>query len=302
MYSCELEPTLREYDIPHGHLGIEWTIDHMDTIAVAGARAPIVLEEAREIVGASTGAAAAEKIRAFIAGNVAFEFDPPGVELIRTPELLLTHIRCRGGAVGDCDDVAVLGAALGMAVGFTATYVLVGFHPTDPFEHVYTELATDTGPVELDTTRPAHLPPELEIRRVERREVIMYEGAGYSADPTGPGLAGFWGDLGGGLLDAAPGVIGGGSEPVSGPIPDDAPWWQGGLEAVTTAAGEWAAGEIGGVPQSTSPWGPGYTGQLPPLAPAPVIQASPAPAMSPLVNGLILGGLVLGGLKLAKVF
>lgn len=275
MYSCELEPIVRHYTIPPAHLGIEWTVHHMQEIATAAACSPIVEEAAADIVGASTGADAARRIRRFLEANVRFEFDPPGVELIRTPELLLTQIHCRGESAGDCDDVAVLGAALGLAAGLSATYVLIAFHDTDPFEHVFTELETDSGPVELDTTKPAHLPPELVIRRVERREVVMYGnpcgGGGYE------GLGGFWGDLWGGVKD------------VAGPV-------------ITETVSTWGNGG-----QSTDPYGPGtpeyqYEWELPTvtITTAPPVVAAGAP-MSPILNGLLIGGLALAGLRIARV-
>ena len=110
------------------------------------------------------------RIRAFLAAHVRFQLDPLGVELIRTPSYLLRQIEDTGRAEGDCDDVAVLGAALGMAAGIPARYVLVGLTPGDPFEHVYAELLTAWGPVDLDTTRPAQMPPGVEVVRTARRE------------------------------------------------------------------------------------------------------------------------------------
>jgi hypothetical protein len=81
--------------------------------------------------------------------------DPSGVELLHDPVLLLEDIRERGQARGDCDDVAVLGAALGGAMGLSARFVVVGFRgPNEPFEHVWTELYDGTTWRELDVTRP----------------------------------------------------------------------------------------------------------------------------------------------------
>ena len=276
MYSCELAPVVRSYWIPSAHLGTEWTVDHMREIATRAARAPEVADAAAEIVGPASGARAAGRIRDYLESNVRFEFDPPGVELIRTPELLLAQIRCHGEAFGDCDDVAVLGAALGLAVGLRPSYVLLAFHDTDPFEHVYTELATDSGPVELDTTRPAHLPPELEIRRAERREVVMY-------GPSG-GLSGFWSDVGSGLQTT--------EQPEEGPS-----WWEAVIESVGTAGGEWVVDQI----PSTDPYGPGYVGPTELEAEKVAAVKAGAPAMSPLLNTLVVGGLALAGLRVARI-
>lgn len=284
---------VRTFEIPSGHAGIERTIDHMRVVAKRSAGAPIVEETAERIVGAATGREAAERIRHYLAARMVFEFDPPGVELIQTPELLVSEIACRGYALGDCDDVAVLGASLGLAAGLRPEYVLIGFTDSGPFEHVYTQLATSSGWVELDTTRPAHLPPELEIRRVERREIVpMYS----------PGLSGFWDELGSGLIDAAPQIVPGASPGVGTQRgASDRRWWEEGLEAVSTAAGEWAAEEIRtGRGSSTDPWGPGIVAPTwaEPGIPAP---AQPAVDGSAMTNALLLGGLALVGLKLAGV-
>lgn len=158
--------------IPWGHAGIDVTVEHMRSLARAQALSSAVRRKADELVsGTRTSEELALRIRRWLERYVRFLHDPDGIELIRTPELMLATIDCYGLAEGDCDDVAVLGAALGMAQGLDATYVLLGFTDAEPFEHVYTELETDAGPVELDTTRPAQMPPGLEVKRSDRRAV-----------------------------------------------------------------------------------------------------------------------------------
>ena len=100
-----------------------------------------------------------------------FEPDPLGIELVRTPALMLGTIECQGYAVGDCDDIAVLGASLGLSVYIPARFVLLAFSDFGLYEHVYTDLLTSGGAVELDTTRPAQMPPGLTIARQGTRSV-----------------------------------------------------------------------------------------------------------------------------------
>lgn len=132
-----------------------------------------MVETAAEIT--SLGQDAAEKaqlIREFVDHAVTFTPDPLGLELVKSPEYLLREFFTRGEAFGDCDDVAVLAAALGMAVGIPARYTLLGFSLTDPFRHVLTELFTPCqGWVELDTTRPDQFPPGLKVVRWEHHGV-----------------------------------------------------------------------------------------------------------------------------------
>lgn len=158
------------YTIPHSHAGIEATVRHMRRLGREAAARPDVQAWAHAIVGDATGAQAAARIRSFLEDRVVFHFDPPGVELVRTPSYMLHAIEDDGHVEGDCDDVAVLGAALGMAAGLPARYVLLGLTPGEPFEHVYAELVTTTGPVELDTTRPAQMPPGVQVFRRGIRE------------------------------------------------------------------------------------------------------------------------------------
>ncbi len=107
-------------------------------------------------------------IRGFLATYFIFVPDPVGQELLRTPTYLLEQINGVGHASGDCDDVAILGASLGMAVGLPARFVVLGFDPHAPFSHVFTELYTSQGWQELDTTAPEQFPPDLQVWKSER--------------------------------------------------------------------------------------------------------------------------------------
>lgn len=108
-------------------------------------------------------------LRAWMDRNFRFIPDPVGVELVHRPERLLDELDVQGYIVGDCDDAAVLGAALGKAVGFPARFVVLGFFtPRAPFAHVYTELLGDTGWFELDVTKSENrpLPTRVKVVRV----------------------------------------------------------------------------------------------------------------------------------------
>lgn len=117
---------------------------------------PLIRETAAAIVrGTGTDAELqVERIRAWLARHVGFLRDPYEVEGLHTPEAMLTLLGARGFLEVDCDDVAILGAALGMAIGLPARFVLIG--AGGGYEHVWTELADpNTGEWrELDITRP----------------------------------------------------------------------------------------------------------------------------------------------------
>ena len=170
-----------ELRIPDGDLGILLTVWQMRHLVRIGAKDPLLVGTAASIVRSSDGSSlgAAEAIRDFLESRVRFEYDPPiehadgtveGTELLKSPRYMLREIEAHGVATGDCDDVAILGAALGRAAGLPARFALLAFTVGAPYEHVYTELLTAAGWVELDTTRPFQLPSGLRIVRETRKE------------------------------------------------------------------------------------------------------------------------------------
>lgn len=96
-------------------------------------------------------------IRGFLETAVAFTRDPDGTELLHSPARMAKLVRSGSLPLRvDCDDVAILAAALGKAVGLKARFVIVGFgSPRAPFRHVWTELRSPTGGewYEMDVTR-----------------------------------------------------------------------------------------------------------------------------------------------------
>lgn len=145
----------------------------MTKMARRALRVPLVVETAGRVAG--MGASPGERarlIREWVDNHVHFTPDPYLVELLKSPEYMLRFILAEGVATGDCDDVALLTAALGMAVGIPARFVLLSFASGQPFRHVYTELGTPCeGWVEMDTTRPDQFPPGLRVVDSEIHEV-----------------------------------------------------------------------------------------------------------------------------------
>lgn len=96
-------------------------------------------------------------LQSWVEQHFKFLRDPSGQELLRRPEYLLQRIQTQGFVQGDCDDVAQLVAALGIATGFPAEFCAVSFDPAGKsLSHVFTVLRLPTGqPVQFDVTRPA---------------------------------------------------------------------------------------------------------------------------------------------------
>lgn len=161
-------PSARYKLIPigEGFTGTAATIRQLVQRARAAAQTQTVQDAAHSIVGPHARAyASAKAVRRFLADKIMFQADPIGVELLRWPPTMLEEISTEGVAFGDCDDVATLGAALGIALGLAARFVVLAFTPTGPFEHVYSELFAGGDWVELDTTRPVQYPADYQAAR-----------------------------------------------------------------------------------------------------------------------------------------
>jgi transglutaminase-like putative cysteine protease len=156
-----------------GDAGTMQTLRKMRQIANAGLRTPIVIEQARRIVenAGVMGRNQAEKYRAirdWMLGSLQFMPDPVGMELLATPDYMVRMAQANGFVSGDCDDAAILGAALGKAVGLPAKFRALSFvNKRRPFQHVYTLLLVGRVWADLDTTRSQRFPPPQAARIIE---------------------------------------------------------------------------------------------------------------------------------------
>jgi transglutaminase-like putative cysteine protease len=83
--------------------------------------------------------------------------------LLHDPAAAIRQIQQTGFFAGDCDDIALVAAALGLAVGLEARYVLIALRPSDPWHHILTELRGGSREpwIAIDPSRPvggAYLP------------------------------------------------------------------------------------------------------------------------------------------------
>jgi transglutaminase-like putative cysteine protease len=150
--------TVRQYSLAGGDLGAWQTLRKMRALVNASLTDPVVVAAAKEAVAAC--AAGDYECNAFQVGywlGERFQFvrDPVDVELLHEPRYMLDAITSRGFFQGDCDDAAVLGAALGKAIGLRARLRAIGFDKVGPFSHVIADVRTPRGWVQLDVTRPA---------------------------------------------------------------------------------------------------------------------------------------------------
>lgn len=147
--------------LPGGDAGIFATLAAMRHQARQAAAHPLVQQVARDAVsGAADPVTAWRGIRRWVADRTRFQFDPP-IETLYTPLDQLGRIARTGRAAGDCDDVAMLAASLGIAAGLRARFVVTGYGAPGPaahYQHVYTDLWTPQGWRDVDVTRRLQSP------------------------------------------------------------------------------------------------------------------------------------------------
>lgn len=72
--------------------------------------------------------------------HVQFERDPARLEWLQHPErfgVRALNAKYMGKAKGDCDDRALLGAGIALALGWPVSWKVIGAHAGGPFQHVY---------------------------------------------------------------------------------------------------------------------------------------------------------------------
>lgn len=162
-------PSVRRFGvIGRGDAATRATVAHMRRLAREGMVDPVVRSAALHAVAGIDGRDApgqAGAIREWLLSAIHFTRDPRVAELLNEPRRMLLVIDKVGVGYYDCDDVAILAAALGGAIGLASRFVVVGFlSPKAPFRHVWTELAAPSGPhvgqwCEMDVTRSAQRLP-----------------------------------------------------------------------------------------------------------------------------------------------
>lgn len=102
----------------------------------------------------------ATQIHSFVRDHIRYVQDPVDVERLQAPDKTLEL------AAGDCDDKAILLAAMLESIGHPVRFVAIGFEP-GIYSHVYAE--TKIGPewIAAETTEPVELgwhPDETQVR------------------------------------------------------------------------------------------------------------------------------------------
>lgn len=135
----------------------------MIALSKSGARSEDVRDIVRDL--RTMGHTGPGAIRQWLGRRFCFIRDPQGVELLKDPGVLLREWEHDGCARGDCDDAAILAAAVALAAGYQVRFQVVGFRTGGPFGHVYAEAFDGRRWIDFDVTRPAQFPAGLRVRR-----------------------------------------------------------------------------------------------------------------------------------------
>jgi Transglutaminase-like superfamily len=163
--------------LPSNDFGTLFTLLQMRAMVLREFLNPLIRLTATDIVRglANYQTEQPNAIREWVEDHTEFLRDPDNVEMLHGPVWQVQQIRQRGKVQVDCDDVAMLAAALGKSIGLRARFVVVGFgNKNAPYQHVWTELASRNVPltwVDMDVTRPLQGMPFNRISRAFTQEV-----------------------------------------------------------------------------------------------------------------------------------
>lgn len=182
---------VQRFTIDEGDAGVRQTVARMAELIRAGVATPAARRVATQIVASVTPTdylGQIYAIREYLTNHVQFLRDPAGVELLHTPDLLLSMIDQNGAAYVDCDDAAILGGTLAGAIGMRVALVTVAFldskrqkQYTD-MSHIWASVSPPSGMydesgtqlwIELDATRPFQALPLEAIARSDVYPVIV---------------------------------------------------------------------------------------------------------------------------------
>lgn len=157
--------------LPIGDFGTYLTLAMMRAMVLREFLSPMVRLTATNIVagiGGQDGTEQAHLIREWLESHTEFLRDPDAIEMLHGPVWQIAQVMKQQRVYVDCDDVAMLAAALGKSIGLRARFVAVGFGLANaPYRHVWTELSQRgvNAWVDMDVTRPAQGLPFRQISR-----------------------------------------------------------------------------------------------------------------------------------------
>lgn len=134
--------SVKNQKLPQGLAGNYRTLEVMNQVARERAGHPLVRKLALNIlnyydVPSHHFADESRAIGTFVQEKVRYVKDPTGIEQLHDPVMLIDQIK-RNIARGDCDDMALLTAALLFSIGHTPVFRCVRYKTmSGPYNHIY---------------------------------------------------------------------------------------------------------------------------------------------------------------------
>lgn len=149
--------------LPPGKAGAKATLNIMAELARTGSQVDAVRRQAVQLcygLRQKDFAGEARRIFTFVRDEIRYLKDIDGVETIHSPEWML-NIR-----QGDCDDKAVLAAALLLSIGHSPVrFIAIALAP-ERFSHVWLQDYIGNKWVDLETTEPLQFGQSVPLTRV----------------------------------------------------------------------------------------------------------------------------------------
>lgn len=140
--------------LPKGDAGVDRTVQRMMDLAKSASMDPRFIGFAQSISlggGRKDSLDVLDSVLKFVRGHWTFRRDPVHMELVKTPDRLLTEFKTRGIMVGDCDDASVLVASLATALGYPARFVVLQRNSRGKFfDHIYVQALVGKDWIGLD--------------------------------------------------------------------------------------------------------------------------------------------------------
>lgn len=138
--------------ISDGPAGAVQTIAQMRQLVMDATRDPSqhIRDAALSIIGSAAYVGQVRAIQVWVQQNIRYIRDPPSLELVQTPQKTLQW------TAGDCDDQAVLVAALLDSIGHPTQFYAMGFRG-GPLEHILTRTKIGTQWVAVETIKSVAL-------------------------------------------------------------------------------------------------------------------------------------------------
>jgi transglutaminase-like putative cysteine protease len=113
---------------------------------------PLVRRRAEEAAGRGERAVQAKNLFDWIRAHLAYTRDPIGVEMTKSPAVMVQQITSKGQAYGDCDDHACLGYAMLKSIGIPVKLRVAWYNKAMP-QHIYLLAQFKDRWYPFDTTR-----------------------------------------------------------------------------------------------------------------------------------------------------